>query len=87
MRLAYPKWIPGEHAPTGPVTDVVGLKITGGGKTLTWRRDPVELFIVMVDVPAGVTSIDVALLDFLLPPQAPASFPRGASATAQLLDW
>ena len=47
VRLAYPKWIPGEHAPTGPVTDVVGLKITGGGKTLTWRRDPVELFIVI----------------------------------------
>ena len=20
-RLAYPKWIPGEHGPTGPITD------------------------------------------------------------------
>src|SRR5579863_6193187 len=59
VRLAYPKWIPGEHGPTGPVTDVVGLKVTGGGKTLNWRRDPVELFTVAVDVPAGITSIEV----------------------------
>ncbi len=87
VRLAYPKWIPGEHSPTGPVTDVVGLKITGGGKTLTWRRDPVELFIVTVDVPAGVTSIDVAF-DFLVPPDA-SGFSSGASATSQLglMSW
>jgi len=26
VTLVYPKWIPGEHMPTGPITDVVGLK-------------------------------------------------------------
>src|SRR5258707_6580041 len=56
VRLAYPKWIPGEHMPSGPVTDVATIKITGGGRTLVWRRDPVEVFIINVDVPAGVTS-------------------------------
>ena len=30
ITLAYPKWIPGEHGPTGPITDLVGLKITRG---------------------------------------------------------
>src|SRR6516164_8281959 len=25
LTLAYPKWIPGEHAPTGPITDLAGL--------------------------------------------------------------
>jgi len=86
-RLAYPKWIPGEHGPTGPVTDVADLKITGGGKTLTWRRDPVDLFVIAVDVPAGVSSIEVAF-DFLLPPEA-GGFSSGSSSTSQLavISW
>ena len=28
LTLYYPKWIPGEHGPTGPVTDLTGLKFT-----------------------------------------------------------
>ena len=35
MTLVYPKWIPGEHGPTGPIIDLAGLKITAGGKTIT----------------------------------------------------
>ena len=27
LTLFYPKWIPGEHAPSGPVQNVSGLKI------------------------------------------------------------
>src|ERR1043166_5435669 len=27
LTLLYPKWIPGEHAPTGPIVDVAGLKM------------------------------------------------------------
>src|SRR5260370_29654689 len=26
--LVYPKWIPGEHGPTGPITDLAGLKMS-----------------------------------------------------------
>ncbi len=26
LTLYYPKWIPGEHAPSGPVIDLAGLK-------------------------------------------------------------
>ena len=44
MTLFYPKWIPGEHAPTGPVTDLAGLKISAGNQTLLWKRDSVEMF-------------------------------------------
>ena len=32
LTLVYPKWIPGEHGPTGPITDLVGLKVSSGGK-------------------------------------------------------
>src|SRR5436190_563311 len=42
--LMYPKWLPGEHAPTGPITDLVGLKIFAGSKAVEWKRDSVELF-------------------------------------------
>ena len=39
LTLYYPKWIPGEHAPDGPVIDLAGLKFSAAGKTLKWRRD------------------------------------------------
>jgi predicted metalloprotease with PDZ domain len=86
-RLAYPKWIPGEHMPSGPITDVANLKITGGGRTLAWRRDPAEVFIITVDVPAGVNSIDVTF-DFISPPEQ-GSFSAGPSVTSQLamMSW
>ena len=87
VRLAYPKWIPGEHMPSGPVTDVASIKIAGGGRTLAWRRDPAEVFIINVDVPAGVASIDVTF-DFISPPEQ-GSFSAGPSATSQLalMSW
>ena len=39
LTLYYPKWIPGEHGPTGPIQDLAGLKFTANGQTLKWRRD------------------------------------------------
>ena len=53
LTLYYPKWIPGEHAPDGPVVDLAGLKFSAGGKTLKWRRDLLDGFTIHVDVPAG----------------------------------
>ena len=37
LTLYYPKWIPGEHGPTGPIQNLAGLKFTASGKTLAWR--------------------------------------------------
>jgi predicted metalloprotease with PDZ domain len=85
--LYYPKWIPGEHMPDGPIADVAGVKFTANGKTIPWRRDLVEMFAFHLDIPAGVESLD-ADFDFLL--SAPASgYSAGASATADLdvLSW
>src|SRR5438309_7128568 len=42
--LYYPKWIPGEHAPTGPITDLAGLQITAAGKEIAWQRDEVDMY-------------------------------------------
>jgi len=66
LTLYYPKWIPGEHGPTGPIQDVAGLKFTAGGKTLPWRRDLLDGWTFHVEVPAGVSSVEAAL-DFISP--------------------
>ncbi len=54
-----PRWIPGTHAPGGPLADFTGLVFTGNGQVLTWRRDPVQLAEFHVTVPKGVTSVHV----------------------------
>src|SRR5580698_7345181 len=38
LTLSFPKWIPGEHGPTGPVEELTGLKVVGNGAPLKWRR-------------------------------------------------
>jgi len=84
LTLLYPKWIPGEHGPNGPITDVVGLKFTAAGKAIQWQRDAEDMFAFHLEVRAGADAVDVAF-DFLLPPST-GGFSSGASATAQLLD-
>jgi len=82
LTLYYPKWIPGEHAPSGPVDDLAGLKFTAGDRPLNWRRDLLDVWTIHVEVPAGVTSVE-ANLDYLSPTAA-SGFSAGSSATATL---
>ena len=56
-----PQWIPGNHAPTGPVSQIVGVVFTANGQTLPWRRDDVNLYEFHLDIPAGVTSVHAHL--------------------------
>src|SRR5437763_5123165 len=44
LSLFYPKWIPGEHSPTGPINDMAGLRLSANGKLIPWTRDGVEMF-------------------------------------------
>lgn len=64
LTLVYPKWLPGEHSPDGPIDDVVGLNFTAAGRSLPWRRDAVDLFAFHVDIPQGTNRLDVSF-DFL----------------------
>src|SRR5262245_43572916 len=57
-KLVFPKWIPGEHGPTGPITDMTGLKFFANGQRLTWRRNLDEMYEIHVTVPPGVTTLD-----------------------------
>src|ERR1700722_10370953 len=88
LTLYYPKWIPGEHAPDGPVVDLAGLKFSAAGKPLKWRRDLLDGFTLHIEVPAGVTEIN-AELDFLSPATFEGGFSAGSSATDKLaiISW
>ncbi len=64
LTLRYPQWLPGNHAPSGPIEAIAGLRITGNGQPIAWRRDPRDVFAFDLDVPAGVASLDIAF-DYL----------------------
>ncbi len=87
MSLLYPKWIPGEHGPTGPIEDLAGVRISANGHQIPWRRDDVNIYEFHIDVPQGVTALDLAL-DFISAPDG-AGFSSGGSTTSQLavLSW
>ncbi|MBS0432900.1 MAG: M61 family metallopeptidase [Proteobacteria bacterium] len=59
LTLLYPQWIPGAHSPVGPIDKLAGLTITANGKPLAWTRDKYNVFAFHVDVPQGVSGIDV----------------------------
>ena len=93
MTLVYPKWIPGEHAPDGPISDQAGFLITTqaeNGKPaerVKWERDPLDMYTYRITVPAGVTQLNVKM-DFLATAAA-TGFSAGASTSANLalLSW
>jgi predicted metalloprotease with PDZ domain len=88
LTLYYPKWIPGEHGPTGPIQDLAGLKFTANGQELKWRRDLLDGWTFHVEVPAGVTNVE-ASLDFLSPTGRGGIYTGGASATDKMtvISW
>src|ERR1700722_13211608 len=59
--LYYPKWIPGNHGPTGPIADLAGLKMRAGGNEVRWRRDDIDMYAFHCTVPDGTTTLEVAL--------------------------
>jgi predicted metalloprotease with PDZ domain len=87
IELYYPEWIPGEHTPTGPIEDLMGLNFTANGQRLRWRRDLVDMFAFHLTIPAGVHEL-VAELDYVST-APPSGFSSGASATPHLavLNW
>ena len=88
LTVYYPKWIPGEHGPTGPIQDLSGLKFTANGRTLSWRRDLLDGWTFHVVVPAGASNVE-ASLDFISPAGAEGIYTGGATATDRMavLNW
>jgi predicted metalloprotease with PDZ domain len=88
LALYYPKWIPGEHSPSGTLDGIAGLVMTSDtGRRIEWRRDLEDMFTLHLTVPAGVKSL---VLDFvLLSPGPGGEFGQSASATDRIedLEW
>src|SRR5271169_2358824 len=80
LTLYYPKWIPGEHGPDGPIANLTGLKFEADGKTIPWQRDLLDVFTFHLEIPGGVSHLK-ASYDYLEP--------DGVSATDKLLalEW
>jgi predicted metalloprotease with PDZ domain len=83
--LLYPKWLPGTHAPEGPIDRLAGIKITANGAPVPWTRDRVDVFAFHLHPAAGVKSIDIDF-DYL----SPTSLKVGAIEVTRdilLLEW
>jgi predicted metalloprotease with PDZ domain len=80
LTLYYPKWIPGEHGPDGPIANVAGLKFDADGQIIPWQRDLLDVFTFHLEIPRGVSHLSVNY-DYIEP--------DGASATDKLLvlEW
>jgi predicted metalloprotease with PDZ domain len=82
LTLYYPKWLPADHSPDGPIWNVAGLKFFAAGKPLAWAQDSADMYAFHLDVPARVDLV-TAQLDFLLSAPGPA-IDFSASGTAKL---
>lgn len=87
LTLLYPQWIPGEHGPTGPIADLVGLEFSAGGRAVAWRRDPLDMFTFHLEIPAGAETLE-ARLDYLTP-SGEGQFTGGPASSARVavLSW
>lgn len=64
MTLLMPEWLPGNHAPRGQLEKLNGLTFTADGKPISWKRDPLNVYGFVIDVPQGTKQV-VAQFQFL----------------------
>ena len=61
MVLLYPEWIPGDHAPSGPLQNLGGIITTVDGQRVQWVRDRVSVYAFHIPLPKGAKTVG---LDF-----------------------
>ncbi|MHB8215539.1 MAG: M61 family metallopeptidase [Candidatus Sulfotelmatobacter sp.] len=61
MTLVFPKWIPGNHRPSGPIAALAGIHMEAAGQPLLWQRDALDMYAFHVTVPESAHAIDVSL--------------------------
>ena len=57
LNLLLPEWLPGKHAARGAINLLSNIRFTANGETLTWSRDPYDVFRFRIDVPQGATEV------------------------------
>ena len=87
LTLYYPKWMPADHSPDGPVWNLTGLKFFSGERQLPWQQDDVDMYAFHLVVPEGISSVEGSL-DFLISAPGPTiDFSASGAATLFILMW
>jgi predicted metalloprotease with PDZ domain len=87
LTLYYPKWLPADHSPDGPVWNLVGLTFRAADKPLSWSQDEVDMYAFHLQTPEQVNSLTVNL-DFLLSAPGPnIDFSASGSSNLFVLMW
>ncbi len=86
LTLYYPKWLPGNHRPTGPIANVTGLRFSAGGQLIPWNRDDVDMYAFHVNVPAGASTLE-ASFDYVTPSHGPGRFDPVSTDQLMILNW
>jgi predicted metalloprotease with PDZ domain len=87
LTLLYPKWLPGDHSPDGPVAGISGLKFSGNGQAIAWQRDLDNMYAFHLTIPAGVTSLDVTFEVDAVLGATDNNAPRTATESLALILW
>jgi predicted metalloprotease with PDZ domain len=66
LTLWFPQWLPGNHAPRGPIDALAGLTFHAGDVALPWKRDPQNMYAFHLRIPRGADTLAVRL-QFLSP--------------------
>jgi len=69
LTLLFPKWLPGNHSPTGPIADMGGLTFTADGQRIAWSRDPIDDYAFHLTPPANTRKLE-ADFQYLAPVQS-----------------
>ncbi len=87
LTLYYPKWMPADHSPDGPIWNLAGLKFVAGNREIPWHQDSVDMYAFNLEVPTGASSIE-ASLDFLISAPGPSiDFSASGAAKLFILMW
>lgn len=57
ITLLYPEWLPGNHAPRGPIAELVDLRFFADNRPVAWKRDTLDVYAFHVELPAGAQQL------------------------------
>jgi len=87
LTLLYPKWLPVEHAPDGPIGGLSGLKFEANGRTLAWHRDPDDMYAFHLTIPSGASTLAVSLEVLAVRDAQPPNDARTSTESLAIILW
>jgi predicted metalloprotease with PDZ domain len=87
LTLLYPKWLPGEHSPDGPVAGISGLKFSSNGQTVAWQRDLDNMHAFHLTMPSGAAALDVVFEVDAVPGATDNNALRTSTESLALIHW